>query len=86
VVYLADQETDELFELYSVPLGGGTVVKLNAPLVTGGDIVDFSISPDSNHVVYLADQDADEVFELYGVDLPSFTNSTSEVFLPVVLK
>ncbi len=33
VVYLADQDTDEIFELYSVPIGGGPSVKLNGTLV-----------------------------------------------------
>lgn len=33
-VYSADQDADEVYELYSVRLSGGTPVKLNAPLPT----------------------------------------------------
>jgi Tol biopolymer transport system component len=69
VVYIADQDTDEVFELYSVPLGGGTVTKLNAPFTTDGEVFAFLISPDSSRVIYLADQDSDTVNELYSVPL-----------------
>lgn len=73
VVYLADQDTDEVQELYSVPIGGGTPVKLNGPFVTGGDVWPFSISPDSSRVVYRADQGTDEVYELFGVKIKTDT-------------
>ena len=56
-------------ELYSVPLGGGTVTKLNDPLVPAGMYLLFLISPDSSRVVYRADQQTDEVYELYSVPL-----------------
>ena len=70
VIYRADQQTDDVFELYSVPLGGGTVTKLNDPLVAGGDVMSgFLISPDSKRVIYRADQQTDGVFELYSVPL-----------------
>ncbi|MBN1834106.1 MAG: hypothetical protein JW896_18560, partial [Deltaproteobacteria bacterium] len=44
-------------ELYSVPIGGGTVTKLNGTLVPGGRVQSFKISPDSRIVVYIASQD-----------------------------
>jgi len=72
VVYRADQQTDEVWELYSVPLAGPAVagVKLNGGLVEGGDVnTSFKISPDSSHVVYWADQDTNDVSELYSVPL-----------------
>jgi hypothetical protein len=70
VVYLADQDTNNVNELYSVPIGGGSSVKLNGTLVAGGDVrTDFRISADSAHVVYAADQDTDNVFELYSVPI-----------------
>jgi Tol biopolymer transport system component len=75
-VYRADQEVDEQFELYSVPLAGGAPVKLNAPLPPGGDVGSsqsypsaFLISPDSQTVVYPADQEVDDRFELYRVPI-----------------
>jgi hypothetical protein len=69
VVYLADQDAYGVNELYNVPIGGGTPVKLNGPLVAWGDVEAFNISPDSSRVVYLADQDTDEVDELYSVPI-----------------
>src|SRR5688572_12524893 len=38
VVYTADQDTDEVFELYSAPITGGPSVKLNGAFVAGGDV------------------------------------------------
>ncbi len=88
VVYLADQETDEVFELWSVPITGGEAIKLNAPLPAGGQVsgsnseVDhpFLISPDNRRVVYLADQETHNVFELWSVPLtggkPTKLNTT----------
>jgi len=73
ILYIADQDTDGVAELYSVSIAGGVQTKLNGPLVTGGDVsfhnlVDAGFfSPDGNHVVYRADQDMDEVHELYSV-------------------
>ena len=79
VVYRADQDTDTVIELYSVPLTGGVPTKLNkTPLAVGDpddaqieplvgqDVTDFRISPDSAYVVYNADQDnLDSMHELY---------------------
>lgn len=53
VVYFADQETNDVEEIFSVPLTGGTSVKLNGPLA-GNYPYDFAISPDSSRVVYRA--------------------------------
>jgi hypothetical protein len=63
LTYVADQEVDERFELYAVPLDGSQPpVKLNAPLVANGDVSrdgnGVRISADGARVVYLADQDS----------------------------
>jgi hypothetical protein len=65
VLYMADQNTDDVTEIFIVPTTGGTAVKLNGSLVPGGDVSDVQFSPDSSLVLYLADQDADEVVETY---------------------
>jgi Tol biopolymer transport system component len=67
VLYVADQDTNGVYELYIVPSEGGTPVKLNGQLVTGGDVEAESIqfSPDSSRVLYRADQDTNGVYELY---------------------
>ena len=66
VVYVADQNAGGVFELFSVPIGGGTPTRLNGPLVAGGDVqFGFVVSPDSSRVVYQADEDVDDDFELF---------------------
>ena len=66
--------------------GSGVAVKLNGPLVAGGGIQRFSVSPDGSRVVYQADQDADEVEELYGATLPEGPATEMKLFLPVSLR
>ncbi len=70
VLYMADQDLDERFEIYSVPIAGGDVVKLNGQLVLNGDVRENSLafSPEGSRVLYMADQEADEVLELFMVD------------------
>lgn len=67
VVYIADQNTDEQFELFSVPAGGGTPIRLNSEPVADGDVSRFEFTPDGRTVVFLGDMDADNVDELYSV-------------------
>ncbi|MFO7838906.1 MAG: hypothetical protein R6X08_05360, partial [Desulfosalsimonadaceae bacterium] len=65
---MADQETDGLVELFSVPIDGGRAVKLNSELVPGGVVGQlFRLSSDSSRVVYRAVQDTAGVYELYSV-------------------
>ncbi|MCP3980653.1 MAG: hypothetical protein GY716_15225 [bacterium] len=51
VVYQADEETRHVAELFSVPLIGGTPVKLNDPLADD-DVIDFTLTPDASHAVF----------------------------------
>lgn len=64
IVYLADQDINEVFELYLA----GSSIKLNPPLSRGKNVSDFQITPDKTAVVYRADQDTNDVFELYRVE------------------
>jgi hypothetical protein len=73
-VYGADQGVNEVYELFSVPIGGGAATRVSAPMVAGGDVDSFQISGDSSRVVYLADQSANDVFELYSVPLAGGTS------------
>jgi Tol biopolymer transport system component len=68
-VYLADQDTDGVFELYSVLLGVGAPVRLNPLLPVGRKVTSFQISPDSSRVVYIANQQSATVYELYSVPI-----------------
>lgn len=67
VLYIADQEVDNRLELYRVPVTGGPAVKLSAPLVVGGNVLDYKLDPDGQRIIYLADQDVNEVFELWSI-------------------
>lgn len=71
VVYIADQENDEVDEIYSVPITGSSSpnIKLNDPLPSGGDIDSFKMSLDSRLVIYRADQDTNNIMELYTVHI-----------------
>jgi len=71
VVYLADQDSDRVNELYSAPLdGSSTALKINAPLTSGGEVLrDFALAPDGTRVLYRADQDVDGAVQLYSVPL-----------------
>ncbi|HEX6882372.1 MAG TPA: hypothetical protein VF530_03265 [Planctomycetota bacterium] len=72
VVYRADQELDEVHELFSAPLDGRTPpVRLNAPLGPAQDVAlfGFRIAPDGAHVAYVADQETPGVLELFAAPL-----------------
>ena len=65
VLYLADQEQDDVFELYTVPISGGENMKRNNPLPAGGDVTSAFPTPDSSKLIYNADQETDGLFDLY---------------------
>ena len=69
VVFLADQDVNDVFELYSAPLdGSASAVKISGALVSGGEVLrGFVISPDGSRVVYRADQSVDGAVQLYSV-------------------
>jgi Tol biopolymer transport system component len=70
VLYLADEDTDNVNELFVAPLdGSGAPRKVSGPLVAGGDVQSFRFSPDGQRAVYLADQDLDGTVELYSAVL-----------------
>jgi hypothetical protein len=72
VVYRADQEADEVVELYWVKFSNpGTSTKLSGPRVLGGDVSTFEVLLNSSGVVYVGDQDIDEKTELFLVRFTS---------------
>lgn len=56
-------------ELYSVASAGGSSVKLNGVLTSGGNVGLYRVSLDSSRVVYSADQQTLALGELYSVPL-----------------
>lgn len=85
VAYLADQDVDEVFELYLVDIGTSRVShKLSDALVAGGDVAVFEWLPDGAAVIYGADQDTDQTLELYMVDVAN-PGASVRVNAPLVL-
>lgn len=73
-VFVADKLVDETFELFSVPLVGGAVTKLNPALPAGGDVAAGQnagpkITPDGTRVVYAADQQTNGIENVYVVPI-----------------
>jgi hypothetical protein len=70
VVYRADALSDQVYELFRVPIDGSTPPeRLNPPLVSNGNVTEFEIDPFSGRVVYEADAEMSTRFELYSVPL-----------------
>jgi hypothetical protein len=67
LTYRADQEVDNRFEIYSVPITGGSVIKLNAALIAGGNVTGQGGGIYHSQVLFIGDQDVDEQSELYSV-------------------
>jgi Tol biopolymer transport system component len=70
VVYCADQDTDEAFELYRVELFGARERRRLTPAFLPGRAVvaaGFAITPDSERVLYVADEDTNDQNELFCV-------------------
>jgi Tol biopolymer transport system component len=70
VAYMADQDADDVIEVYIVDVAApGVTTTLSGPMTGEGDAWFFRFNPEGTHLTYIADQEADEVYELYDVDL-----------------
>ncbi|MBI1880854.1 MAG: DPP IV N-terminal domain-containing protein [Chloroflexi bacterium] len=86
VVYVAPQDAPLVNDLYSMPLGGGSSVKLNSTLPNISQVYNFKISPNGNRVVYSADQETNEMVELFvTLDQPP-APSASPIYLPIIMR
>ena len=86
VVFMDFIETVGVSELYSIPIQGGAVVKLNpdyTSLVNVNSIIDFEISPDSQRVVYKVDIDGDFKNEILEVSIEGGESKRLSPLLPV---
>ena len=77
VVYRADQEVANRFELFSVPIEGGAVTKLNMPLEESSYINDYILSPAGTHVAYSVLNDG--VTDLYTVPINGGQSSQIDI-------
>ncbi|MEQ1893161.1 MAG: hypothetical protein ABL998_11500 [Planctomycetota bacterium] len=73
VVFRADALLDGRNELWSVPLAGGTRVRLSPALASHADVSAFQVTPDSTRVLFRADTRVDGQFELYSVPIAGGT-------------
>jgi hypothetical protein len=71
VVIRGDLSTNDVSELWSVPIAGpaAAAVKLNPAPVAGGGVANFSIAPDSSRVVLRGDLATHGVTELWAVPI-----------------
>ena len=70
VVFLADSITNDQFELFSVPVTGGTPVRISGEFFGSGDVLEgFEISADGSRVIYVADPILEGQFELFSTPL-----------------
>ncbi|MFZ0614733.1 MAG: hypothetical protein WAM73_20975 [Desulfobacterales bacterium] len=66
-IFLSQEDNATATQLYGSTIDGTSVVRLSETLVSGGNVVDFAISPDGRFVAYLADQEEKGTFDLYTV-------------------
>jgi Tol biopolymer transport system component len=72
VAYVADQRTNDIFELFVANVVDGvpsTPQRVSGALVAGGDVMMFELARDGSGIWYVADQRTNDVFELFYVDL-----------------
>jgi Tol biopolymer transport system component len=69
VVFIANADMVMQFELFASFDNGDEIIKLSAPLINLGNVVEFEVSPDGLWVAYKADQEEDDKFELYVVPI-----------------
>ncbi len=67
--FRADAVQDEVFELFTVPLAGGTPLAVSGVVTGGRSVQSYSWSPDARWVAFIADLDVQGQRELY-VSLP----------------
>jgi WD40 repeat protein len=69
IAYIADQDTNDVDELYIAPSSGaGPIRKVNPDFGTSTwDVVEFQFSPDGNHIAYIAGpkEGIDYLYQLY---------------------
>jgi hypothetical protein len=69
-VFFAEKSAILAGEIYSVPIGGGTVTNLSGAPVSGGSVLSyFQVSPDSTRVAFVADKTTAALSELYSVPI-----------------
>jgi Tol biopolymer transport system component len=68
IAFRGDLDTENVFELYVMPVTGGPAVRVNAPAVSGRYVYWFEWSPDGTRLAYNADPNGDGAREIFIVD------------------
>src|SRR5690606_10512807 len=75
VCYRADEDTNDIRELFLRDLKKQTTSKVNGPLVAGGFVRDdYAYDSKGKAIFYRADQEVDDVVELFRTDLKTGEN------------
>lgn len=72
VAYTADPNAWTQYELFSVPISGGSPVKLSGSMPSDNDVDDFAFSGDEKRVVYRKGRNATGVWELFSAPSNEF--------------
>lgn len=84
ILYAADQDVDDISELYVVATANpGVSTKVNPSLTGDSDVCRWDFSPDSLSIAYCADADTVNTIELYRVQL-SALGVASKINAPIV--
>jgi len=65
IAYLADENKDEMFELFTTRGTDPVINHISLLQVDGSDVTEFAWAPDSSRVAYMADRLSDDVSELF---------------------
>lgn len=79
IAYIADQESNDVFELFVSNETGLFNEKASGELVTGGDVFRFQWEPASTRIAYNADEDTVNKVELFTTPAPPSANPAVKV-------
>ena len=84
LVFIARKDDATKSELYASFDDGATVIKLSGNLVSGGNVLDFAVSPDGRTVAYRADQEVNDIEELYTVSINGGAVFNASIISPTI--
>lgn len=69
VIYIADQDTDEKFELYTSNMDGSSNTKISGTIPVNSDVSNFKLTLDNLKIVFMANSNISTVQEIFSVNL-----------------
>lgn len=84
IAYQADQEADDVFDLFVSPAdSAGGARRLSGPMAADGDVLSYRWAPDGARIAYAADQAVNDMWELY-VAAQDGSQGNTKVFGPAL--